>query len=389
MYQLFAVSEPGLEPFTAQELDRLGLSVSRSISTPEYLGEEEEHGEEVGGVAFEGSQRDLYRANLHLRTASRILVRLGAFYAVGFPELRRKASRLPWEAYLAPGRSVTLRVACHKSRLYHQAAVSERVVGAIADRLGQPAPILKFEEDAAGNLPQLIVVRLMENRCTLSIDSSGVLLHRRGYRLATGKAPLRETLASGMLIASGWDCVSPLLDPFCGSGTIAIEAALLARQIPAGGGRRFVFMEWPSFDAEVWKTVLEEGKGARPAGSPKIIASDRDAGAIETAQGNAKRAGVADGIEFSRRPISAIEPPPGSGWVVTNPPYGVRVSRNSDLRNLYAQFGKVLRGKCPSWHVALLCNSPQLLHSTGLKFSDTLSFRNGGLRVKLAMGKIE
>jgi putative N6-adenine-specific DNA methylase len=389
MYQLFAVSAPGLEPFTAQELDRLVVSGSRLTSRPEYSAEEEERGEEAGGVAFQGSPRDIYRVNLHLRTASRVLIRLGAFYAAGFPELRRKARRLPWEDYLAPGKPVTLRVACHKSRLYHQAAVSERVAGAIADRLGRPAPVVKFEEDAGGNLPQLIVVRLAEDRCTMSIDSSGALLHRRGYRLATGKAPLRETLASGMLMASGWDRVSPLLDPFCGSGTIAIEAALLARQIPAGWNRRFAFMDWPSFDAEVWKTVLEEGKAAGPASSPNIMASDRDAGAVVTAQNNAKRAGVADGILFSCRSISAIEPPSGSGWVVTNPPYGVRVSRSRDLRNLYAEFGKVLRAKCPGWHVSLLCSSLQLLHSTGLEFSDTLSLVNGGLRVKLATGKVE
>lgn len=386
MHALFAVCGPGLEPFTAQELNRLGLPVSSSASSLEYLGKKEEPGDEVGGIVFEGSRRDLYRVNLHLRTASRVLVRIGAFYAAGFPELRRKASRLPWEAYLAPGKSVTLRVACHKSRLYHQAAVAERVAGAIADRLGRLTPILKFEEDAGGNLPQLIVVRLVENRCTLSIDSSGALLHRRGYRLATAKAPLRETLAVGMLMASGWDTVSPLLDPFCGSGTIAIEAALLARQIPPGQTRRFAFMEWPVFDAETWQAVLEEARIGYGAVPPKIIASDRDAGAIDTAQGNARRAGVADVIEFSCRPVSAIEPPPGSGWVVTNPPYGVRLKTKRDLRNLYAQLGKVFRAKCPGWRVALLCSNLPLLRSTGLEFSEAISFMNGGLRVKLAMG---
>ncbi len=126
-----------------------------------------------------------------------------------------------------PGQSVSLRVTCHQSRLYHSGGVAERVLEAIADRLGQTPPVRKLREDEEGNPPQLIIVRLGENRCAISIDTSGALLYRRGYRLATGRAPLRETLAAGMLLASGWDASSPLLDPFCGAGTIAIEAALI------------------------------------------------------------------------------------------------------------------------------------------------------------------
>ena len=387
MYKLFAVCAPGLEPFIAQELNQLGFTPSPfpSLSKQSLRKIEED---EVGGVEFQGSLRDVYRANLCLRTASRVLVRLGAFYAAVFPELRRKASRLPWEHYLSPGQPVSLRVTCHNSRLYHERAVAERIAGAIGDRFGKPPSIQKFDEDADTVLPQLIIVRLVADHCTISVDSSGALLHKRGYRLATGKAPLRETLAAGMLLASGWDTNSPLLDPFCGSGTIAIEAALLARQIPPGYVRHFAFMNWPNFDPEIWNTLLAEMKTTQKSFSPRIIASDRDAGAIETAKANAERAVVLDYIEFSHRAVSAIEPPPGPGWVVTNPPYGVRVSSNKDLRNLYAQFGKVLRTKCPGWRVAMLCNSVQLLHSTGLEFDEGISLMNGGLRVKLVMGKV-
>lgn len=417
MDRFFAVCAPGLEPFLAQEIEQLGRhspTVNREADGAK--GGEPASASRIhpalpsgpgdlcpgeGGVEFGGSLSDLYRANLWLRTANRILVRLGEFYATAFPELRRKAGHLSWERYLAPGRPVALRVTCRKSRLYHSGAVAQRIAGAIADRLGQPPLVATFDEDA--DLPQLIVVRLASDRCTISVDSSGALLHRRGYRLAGAKAPLRETLAAGMLIASGWDMVSPLLDPFCGSGTIAIEAAMMARGIAPGGARRFALMDWPNFDGQMWAALLADadrrgggtGRGTGggtggvtpPLHAPQISASDRDAGAVESAIANAERAGVADLIEFSCRAVSAIEPPGSVGWVVTNPPYGVRVSGGRDLRNLYAQFGNVMRARCPGWHIALLreADSDQLIRNTGLPFDvpQGIGLVNGGLKVKL------
>jgi putative N6-adenine-specific DNA methylase len=381
--KLFAVCVPGLEPFTSQELEQLGLSPCPS--------------EEPGGIEFEGSLIDLNRCNLHLRTSSRVLIRLGAFYATGFPELRRKTSHLPWEEFLSPDKSVDIRVTCHQSRLYHQRAVAERVAGAISDRMKQsnpPSPpfikggMERFETYVQQEPPQLIAVRLVGDQCTISIDSSGELLHRRGYRLATTKAPLRETLAAAMLLASGWNGTSPLLDPFCGSGTIAIEAALMARKIPPGRSRHFAFMDWPIFDQAAWNELLSESSGGHKTPLARILASDRDAGAIRAAQANAERAGVTGCIEFSCRAVSSIEPPPDRGWVVTNPPYGVRTESNKDLRNLYAQFGKILQAKCPGWQVTLLCSSVQLLHSTGLQFDQGIPLMNGGIKVKMVRGRL-
>jgi len=389
MERLFAVCVPGLEPFAIRELDQLGLLGSDSSSQPEKLLTGSKSRYEFGGIAFQGSLHDIYRTNLYLRTASRVLVRLGEFYASAFPELRRKASRLPWENYLIPERPVAFRVTCHTSRLYHESAVAERLLGAIADRLEKPPPVQKYHEDSGTDLPQLIVVRLADNLCTISIDSSGALLHRRGYRLATAKAPLRETLAFAMVMASGWDIHSPLLDPFCGSGTIPIEAALLAKRVPAGYARRFAFMDWPNFDSKFWNKLLADAGKAIVSDIPKIIASDRDAGAIQAAQANAERAGVADYIEFSQKPISAMDPPPGPGWVVTNPPYGVRLKKTNDLRNLYAQLGKVLRARCLGWHVTLLCGSIQLIQNTGLEFDKGISIMNGGLKVRLMRGLVK
>ncbi len=387
--KLFAVCIPGLEPFVSLELDRLGLKGSPSLARPEKFLTESRFQHESGGIQFQGSLRDVYRANLYLRTASRLLVRLGEFYASAFPELRRKASHLLWENYLAPGQPIALRVTCQKSRLYHEGAVAERVAGAIAERLGKSPPVQKYHEDPGTDLPQLIVVRMVDNLCTISVDSSGALLHRRGYRLATAKAPLRETLASAMVMASGWDTFSPLLDPFCGSGTIPIEAALFARKVPAGYHRRFAFMDWPHFDSKFWNRLLTDAGHSISSDVPRLIASDRDPGAIQAAQANAERAGVADGIEFSCKAISAINPPPGPGWVVTNPPYGVRLRKKDDLRNLYARLGSVLRTRCPGWQVTMLCESIQLIRSTGLDFDKGISILNGGLKVKLVRSFIE
>jgi putative N6-adenine-specific DNA methylase len=379
MEKLFAVCAPGLEPFVAHELHQLGLRSGDESGSP-Y---------EPGGIEFESSLCDAYRANLHLRTASRVLVRLGQFYAVEFRELRRKAGRLLWEGYLAPGRPIALRTTCQKSRLYHETAVAERVAGAIEDRLRISSPVHKYREDSGTSPPQLIVIRVADNLCTISIDSSGALLHRRGYRLATAKAPLRETLASALVMASGWDQASPLLDPFCGSGTIPIEAALLARRIPPGFRRRFAFMDWPHFDSMHWEDLLAEAEKAIVSGIPMIMGSDRDAGAIRAAQANAERAGLTGSIEFSVRAISAIDPPPGPGWVVTNPPYGIRASQTKDLRNLYARFGKVLLAKYPGWRVTMVCDRLQLIRNTGLNFDQGIPTMNGGLKVRLVSSVVK
>jgi putative N6-adenine-specific DNA methylase len=219
------------------------------------------------------------------------------------------------------------------------------------------------------------------------MDSSGTLLHKRGYRQAIAKAPLRETLAAAVIMASGWDKKSPLLDPFCGSGTIPIEAAMMALGIPPGVRRQFAFMDWPNYD----KVLLEQVKGAvkRPdIDVPPITGSDRDAGAVRMAVSNAERAGVAEYIRFEQHAVSDIHPPKQKGWVVTNPPYGERISKGADLRNLYAQLGNVLRQHCPGWQVAVLSNDRMLLGQTRLNLDTSMSLRNGGIRVQLAQGKI-
>ncbi|HQO77152.1 MAG TPA: class I SAM-dependent RNA methyltransferase [Thermodesulfobacteriota bacterium] len=327
----FAVAEPGLVSFVKRELIELNLQPIETV--------ENGYDTSSGGVSFTGDLRDLYRASIWLRTASRILVRAGEFVAAGFSELRRKTHNLSWEQYLRPKEPITFRVTSHASKLYVKASIAQEVCLGIADRLGTH-PVLTSPDHSQG---QLIILRMVRNYCTVSVDSSGEHLHRRGYRLATAKAPLRETLAASMLLASRWDTVSPLLDPFCGSGTIPIEAALLAHHIPPGRNRHFRFQEWPGFNQTRWEEVLEAAESQRTLVSPLILASDRDAGALRNAGSNAKTAGVAEYIAFSQRAVSDIDPPPCTGWVVTNPPYGRRTKTSKDLRNLYDRFGDVLR----------------------------------------------
>jgi len=369
---------PGLEPALATEYHQLNLS---RVKTKKIVNSDKDThiGEEQGGMEFEGPLSHVYLANLHIRTASRVTIRLGEFIAITFAELRKKASKLDWEKYLVPGQRVMIRAVCHKSRLYHSDAVAERVQGAIDDHFSTSGKHVDISSEG-----QLILVRIVNDTCMISIDSSGELLHRRGYRQAVAKAPLRENLAAGMIISSGWDSLSTLIDPFCGSGTIPIEAALLARKIAPGINRAFKFFDWPCFDKASWTDVLDLAKKQIQPRAPELFGFDRDTGAIEMAKANAARAGQKDMIQFKSQAISFLEPPEAPGWIITNPPYGVRVSENKDLRDLYARFGTLLQEHFKGWHICLLSSDPRLTANLGLdnplKENKLL---NGGIQVKM------
>lgn len=379
MNTYFAVTAPGLEPFTRQEAVELDLLPASAISSDGAADLES------GGVTFKGELDTLYRANLHLRTASRVLARLGNFfYAKTYKDLLEKASRLPWDRFIHPGQPVTLRISYHESQLNHARPISDAVYAAIANRLGQPSQGM---DEGGTATHQLVVVRVANDQVMISMDSSGTLLHKRGYRQAIAKAPLRETLAAAIIMASDWDRKSPLLDPFCGSGTIPIEAALMALGIPPGRNRSFEFMNWPNYDDELWKSI--HGQPSKVYGQPFITGADRDAGAVRMALSNAKRAGIDEYVRFENHAISDIHPSREKGWVVTNPPYGKRVSEGKDLRNLYAQFGNVLRQHCPGWQVAVLSSDPMLLGQMRMDLDMSLSLNNGGTRVKLARGIVK
>jgi len=353
----WAVTAPGLEPLAARELQAIGL-------VPD--------GTEAGGVGFSTDLAGVMRANLHLRTATRVVVRIASFRASAFYELERKARRVPWGEVLAPGAVPRFRVTSKKSRLYHADGIAERLQEAAGGSPTDVGPVQEF------------VVRVFRDECTISADSSGALLHQRGYRLATAKAPLRETLAAAMLLGAGWDGTAPLLDPMCGSGTIPIEAALLARRIPPGRHRDFAFARWPSFDRAAWLQLLAEADEAiLPSAPVSIGGSDRDAGAIEAALANAERAGVGQDVRFERRALSALSAGPDPGWLVTNPPYGHRVGEAQRLRDLFARLGQVARDRLPGWRLVMLSANRMLEGQTGLAWEEVFRTTNGGIRVRL------
>ncbi len=358
---------------------------------------------EDGGVAWRGSLNSVARANLWLRTASRVLVRAAEFKATAFYEVELSARRIAWERYVGPKSTVRFRVTCRKSKLYHSDAVAQRFSDAVTRRVpGVHVDAVKSagadegdEADSAirgkelESKEQLFVVRLLHDVCTVSADTSGALLHRRGYRQQIAKAPLRETIAAAMLLGAGWRPSAALVDPMCGSGTIAIEAARMARRIAPGRDREFAFQDWPEFDANAWRSLVDDARSAelREAPAP-ISAADRDPGAIEAARANAKRAGVANDVAFEVAPISALDSAERGGWVVTNPPYGVRVGERDRLRNLYAQLGNVLRQNLAGWNVALLTADRRLEAQIGLALAERFATRNGGIPVRLMVGAL-
>jgi putative N6-adenine-specific DNA methylase len=317
------------------------------------------------------------RANLWLRTASRILVRFGAFHARTFAELERNAARLDWANFISDGRAV-FRVTARKSRLFHTAA--------IAERLARAAKVELVARDAAAG-GQLFIVRGVRDEWTLSADSSGSHLHLRGYRLAVGKAPLRENLAAAMVLASGWDSASPLVDPFCGSGTIPIEGALIGHSVPPGLNRDFAFQRWPKYNKSGWDRLLSEAR-EKPRKQTVVLGYDRDAGAVVSARANAERAGLAGRVNFEQQAISHFHPPESRGWIVTNPPYGVRVGDRRALRDLYARFGAVLRERCTGWRLAILSAAPELENALRLELQEIFRTTNGGIRVRLMVAAI-
>ena len=257
----YVICHPGLEPVTGAEMRALGLDVGDSA---------------VGGVSFRGGMDDVMRANLHLRTAGRVLVRLGAFRATAFWELEKRARSLPWGDFLGRESAVRVRATCRKSRLYHSDGVAERIADAASRGAGARLASGKAgseDEDADPDDAQLVVARIVHDRCTVSLDTSGALLHRRGYRQALARAPLRETMAAALLLASGWDARSPLLDPMCGSGTIPIEGALMARRIAPGARRDFAFLRWPGVDRARWEAMLAEARAGELAASPAPTAT--------------------------------------------------------------------------------------------------------------------
>ncbi len=358
----FAVTAPGLEALCAAELEALGVESVEAVS---------------GGVNFVGDRLAIWRANLWLRTASRVLVRVGEFKCRDFPTLYHKACRLPWGRFLKPDAPLSVQGSCRRSRLIHSDRLAETVQQAVNHALGNVS-------ESRERQSQTVYARVDRDVCTLSVDSSGELLHRRGYRQEQGKAPLRETLAAALLQLAGWRPDQPLWDPFCGSGTLLIEAALWARNLAPGRHRSFAFMDWPKFHPNKWQGLLKEfASETLPVAG--LYGSDLDSKMITLASRNAERAGVGDLCLFDVLPCGLRDDlPDGPGLILSNPPYGERLDDEAGVVASFKELREVLEGPCRDWRAALLVPDLKRLRKAGLKGKPLAQLSNGGLNVVLA-----
>jgi len=357
--EIFLATAPGLEPVLAEETRLKGFK--RPTTVP-------------GGVVTRGTWADAWRANLWLRGATRVLVRVAAFHVTHLAHLDTLARRVPWATLLRPGTPFRIEASCAKSRLYHSGAVAERIAAAIAATAGAP-------HDPAAAVT--VMARLDHDRCTLSLDTSGEPLHKRGFKQEVNAAPLRETLAALFLRACGFDGTEPVLDPMCGSGTFVIEAAEIAARLNPGRARNFAFEHLATFDAEAWARM--RAPKPRPSPALRFHGSDRDAGAVAMSRANAERAGVAEWTAFRVAPVSEARPPDGPpGLVMVNPPYGTRLGEAASLAPLYQALGRTLATQFRGWRVGLVAAEARLARATGLPFLEPgPPVPHGGLRVRL------
>ncbi|MFO8073512.1 MAG: THUMP domain-containing protein [Polyangia bacterium] len=366
--RLFATTAAGLEEVLARELRELGAREVRPAAR---------------GVAFCGDAKLVYRANLWLRTALRVLRPIAEFDARDRDELYKKARAVRWSDHTTVDRTLAVDAVSHRSRLDHTQYVSRLIKDAIVD----------WFRDSCGRRPSVdarspdlgLNVRLNRDRCTLSVDTSGARLNRRGYRPAFGaEAPLAEHLAAGILLLSGYEG-GPLLDPMCGSGTLLVEAALIGTNTAPGLlGRHFGFQRQPGFDRKLWRELVAEARGLarRSDETGWIDGSDVSEEAVRAARAAASGAGVDDVVRVRRAELEEI-PPRGEGHVVTNPPYGERLGELAELAELYGRLGDVLKQRCRGTSAHVLTGSRFLAGKIGLRPARRDPLWNGPIECRL------
>ena len=360
-YEMIAKTFQGLEEVLAQELTALGandVQIGRRM------------------VSFTGDKEMMYRANFALRTAIRVLKPIKHFEAKDADEVYEQVKAIPWEDYLDTNRSFAVDAVVYSEEFRHSMFVSYRVKDAIVDYFREKTgkrPNVRI------NKPDILLnIHIAQTTCTLSLDSSGESLHRRGYRQEAVEAPLNEVLAAGMLLLTGWHGECDLIDPMCGSGTIPIEAALIARNIAPGVFRQgYAFEKWPDFDADLFETIYNDDSQERPF-NHKIYAYDNSPKAIAIAARNIKAAGVAKDITLKQQPFQQFEKPAQRAIIVTNPPYGERISAN-DLLGLYAMIGERLKHEFTGNTAWILSYREECFEQIGLKPSTRIPLYNGAL----------
>lgn len=358
-FEIFLATSPGLESALHDEVRTKGFKQPKQV---------------IGGVVIKGGWPEVWRANLWLRGTGRVLARLDSFRALHLSQLENRARHVPWAEVLRPDIPFRVEVSCAKSRIYHSGAAAERIENAIRETLGAP-----HTEDAE----IVVMARIERDLCTVSVDTSGDLLHKRGYKESVNKAPMRETMAALFLRQCGYDGSEPVFDPMCGSGTFVIEAAEIAARLNPGRSRHFAFEKFTNFDSAAWQKMREVKSARTP--SARFYGSDRDAGAIKMSRENAERAGVAAYTDFKQCAISDVVAPDGPpGLVIVNPPYGARIGDKKKLFPLYSAMGQRMISHFKGWRVGIITTEAMLANATGLPFLPTAApVQHGGLRVTL------
>jgi len=362
--ELIAPCHFGLEAVLKREITDLGYEISEV---------------EDGRVSFWGDMRAVCRANIFLRTAERVLLKVGSFRAVTFEELFDKTRELTWEDYIPKnGRFWVAKAASIKSALYSPSDIQSIMKKAMVRRLSGRYRMEWFPEDGA---PYPVRVFLKKDIVTVGIDTSGASLHKRGYRELSGEAPITETLASALIMLTPWKRDRIFVDPFCGSGTFPIEAVMMAANIAPGMNRSFTAEEWTNLiPKKMWyDTVDEADDRIENAAEVDIQGYDRDGAVLRIARRNAKEAGVAHLIHFQEREVRELRHPKKYGFIVTNPPYGERMEEKERLPELYAAFGEAFRG-LDSWSAYMITSYEDAEKYFGLKAQKNRKIYNGMLK---------
>ena len=336
---------------------------------------------ENGRVFFTGDAEAVAKANVNLRVGERVLIEVGSYPAVTWAEFFDGAAALPWEKYIPANGAFPVKGYCLNSKLFSVSDAQKLLKKAVAKRLGAAYGREWLPED--GPLYQL-QFSVMKDQVSLCIDTSGDGLHKRGYRPAHNAAPLKETMAAALVTLSGYRGKEDFCDPFCGSGTIPIEAALIAKNRAPGISRGFAAMAWPGFEAPLWDAVRAEARSREFSGNYRIYASDIDPKAIEIARENARRAGVDDVVRFAVADALAFDRTTDRGIIVTNPPYGERMLEKQAAEQLYAGFGRAWRATA-NWRLYLLSSHTEFERTFGQPADKKRKLYNGMIKSDLFM----
>ena len=371
--QLVAAIPIGFDKVVAREVRALGGGIGKTTAR-------------AGRIFFEGPADAVYRTNLRLRTAERILLQVGAFSARVMTEWGDQVASIAWENWVPRGSSVRLHASTRACRLFHTGAMHEALREAMVGRgLDVRAPAGPRDGRAKG--PSCAVdIRGTADHFVVCVDTSGAGLHRRGYRKETAKAPLRETIAASLLQRVGWTPAQRLLDPMCGSGTFVIEGACMAQRREPGMDRSFAFEQFPCFDKARWQQLLQQSREQLVAdgGGAGIEGSDRQSGAVRAARNNVRRAGMPAQVRIEQRALEDLEPDSDGGLIVMNPPYGRRLEGAGDevlSLETWSSWGAAVRETRPGWDLLLLAPAPEFARAFGAKGKPIVRFRNGGLPV--------